>query len=97
MPTYDYKCGNCGNTFEIMQSIKDEPLKLCERCGHESLVKVISVPAGLIFKGSGFYLTDYAKKNTSTSSESGTKGKSVTDKKEKKETKNPDKPKPKND
>jgi putative FmdB family regulatory protein len=97
MPTYDYKCENCGNTFEILQSIKDEPLKLCEHCGHESLVKVISVPAGLIFKGSGFYLTDYAKKNTSATTESGVKDKPVTDKKEKKETKKTDTPKKKKD
>ena len=96
MPTYDYKCENCGNIFEIFQSIKDEPLKLCGHCGHESLVKMISVPAGLIFKGSGFYLTDYVKKNTSASPDSGTKDKPVTDKKEKKETKKQDKPKQKN-
>jgi predicted nucleic acid-binding Zn ribbon protein len=55
---------------------------------------MISVPAGLIFKGSGFYLTDYAKKKTSPASESGTKDISLSDKKE---TKKPDKAKPKND
>jgi putative FmdB family regulatory protein len=97
LPTYDYKCENCGKTFEVFQSIKDEPLKLCEHCGHESLVKMISVPAGLIFKGSGFYLTDYAKKNTSPSSESGTKDASASGKKENSDTKSPDKPKQKND
>ncbi len=66
MPTYDYKCENCGNTFEFFQSIKDEPLTLCPECGHEKLKKMVSVPAGLIFKGSGFYLTDYVKKNSSS-------------------------------
>lgn len=73
MPTYDYKCENCGQTFEIFQSMKDEPLTLCEKCGHQTLKKMVSLPAGLIFKGTGFYQTDYknAKNpsvvNTSTS------------------------------
>lgn len=59
MPTYDYKCENCGQTFEIFQSMKDEPLTLCEKCGHQTLKKMVSLPAGLIFKGTGFYQTDY--------------------------------------
>lgn len=67
MPTYDYKCENCGNVFEFFQSMKDDPITLCPECGHNTLKKMISLPAGLIFKGSGFYLTDYVKKsNTST-------------------------------
>jgi putative FmdB family regulatory protein len=64
MPTYDYKCNKCGHTFEIMQSIKDEPLKKCLKCGEDALQKLISAGAGLIFKGSGFYLTDYKNKST---------------------------------
>jgi putative FmdB family regulatory protein len=96
MPTYDYKCDNCGNIFEIFQSIKDEPLKLCEHCGHESLIKQITVPAGLIFKGSGFYLTDYAKKS-SKPADSGSKDVSLNADNTKKESKKPDKPKPEND
>lgn len=67
MPTYDYKCENCGNAFEFFQSMKDEPLTLCPECGHDTLKKMVSVPAGLIFKGTGFYLTDYVKKNSSSS------------------------------
>ena len=62
MPTYDYRCENCGAEIEIFQSMKDEPLSLCPKCGHESLKKMVSMPAGLIFKGTGFYLTDYKKK-----------------------------------
>jgi len=69
MPTYDYKCDNCKNTFELFQSIKEDPITLCPECGHNTLKKMISMPAGLIFKGSGFYLTDYAKKNSSTSTD----------------------------
>ncbi len=69
MPTYDYKCENCGNAFEFFQSMKDEPMTLCPQCGHNTLKKMVSMPAGLIFKGSGFYLTDYAKKSSSTSTD----------------------------
>ena len=69
MPTYDYKCDNCKNTFELFQSMKEDPITLCPECGHNTLKKMISMPAGLIFKGSGFYLTDYAKKNSSTSTD----------------------------
>ena len=68
MPTYDYKCENCNSTFEFFQSMKDDPMTLCPQCGHNTLKKLVSLPAGLIFKGTGFYLTDYAKKKTSPSS-----------------------------
>jgi putative FmdB family regulatory protein len=98
MPTYDYKCNNCNNTFEFFQSMKDDPMTLCPECGHEALKKLVSMPAGLIFKGTGFYLTDYAKKKTaptsannsvkeSTESTSLKESKSSTDKTEKKENK----------
>ncbi len=75
MPTYEYKCEKCGNQFEIFQSIKDDPLTWCAKCGHDSLKKLISVPAGLIFKGTGFYLTDYKK--TGSKSESATTKKTL--------------------
>jgi putative FmdB family regulatory protein len=71
MPTYDYKCEHCNNTFEFFQSMKDDPMTLCPECGHEALKKLVSMPAGLIFKGTGFYLTDYAKKKTSPSTSTG--------------------------
>jgi len=67
MPTYDYKCENCNNTFEFFQSMKDDLMTLCPQCGHNTLKKLVSMPAGLIFKGTGFYLTDYAKKKSSSS------------------------------
>lgn len=91
MPTYDYKCENCNETFEIFQSIKDAPVKLCPSCGHETLKKMVSLPAGLIFKGTGFYLTDYKKKSspsTESSSLKDTPSTTISDtKSEKKETK----------
>ena len=60
MPTYEYKCDNCDYDFELFQSIKEEALKKCPKCGKNSLKKLISGGAGLIFKGTGFYKTDYA-------------------------------------
>jgi putative FmdB family regulatory protein len=58
MPTYEYACQKCGYDFEKYQSIKDEPVKRCPKCKGK-VVKKISLGAGLIFKGSGFYITDY--------------------------------------
>jgi putative FmdB family regulatory protein len=59
MPTYDYRCSECGYTFEDFQSIKAEPLRSCPECQKESLKRLLGAGAGLIFKGSGFYITDY--------------------------------------
>jgi len=72
MPTYDYRCENCGNEMEAFQSIKDAPLTKCPKCGKDTLKKMISGGAGLIFKGTGFYLTDYKDKKTSTTAASST-------------------------
>lgn len=59
MPTYEYKCTACGHTFEKFQSITAEPIKRCPVCGKAKAKRLISAGAGLIFKGSGFYITDY--------------------------------------
>src|SRR5438034_8285874 len=59
MPTYDYKCDACEHTFEEFQSMKDEPLKKCPRCKKKKLRRLIGTGAAVIFKGSGFYQTDY--------------------------------------
>jgi len=67
MPTYEYRCLSCGYYFEKFQSIHDEPVKTCPKCGGK-VQKLISSGAGLIFKGSGFYITDYKKNNSSYSS-----------------------------
>jgi putative FmdB family regulatory protein len=71
MPLYDYRCHQCGETFEVRQKFADEVLKTHEGCGGE-LERLISAPA-LQFKGTGWYVTDYAKggKSPSTSSPSG--------------------------
>src|SRR3954462_11333451 len=94
MPTYDYSCQKCGKNFEAFQSMRDEPFRECpkELCqkakwGHGKVKRLLGTGAGLIFKGSGFYITDYrsssykegAKKDapasadSSANKESGTK------------------------
>ena len=59
MPTYDYRCESCG-PFEKMQRMSDKPLTECPKCGG-SVVRLIGNGAGIIFKGTGFYETDYKK------------------------------------
>jgi putative FmdB family regulatory protein len=59
MPTYDFKCDACGHTFEKMQLMSAAPLKKCPKCGKNKVRRLIGTGAGLIFKGSGFYITDY--------------------------------------
>lgn len=59
MPTYDYKCGKCDHTWELFQSITAKPVKKCPECGRQTAKRVIGPGAGIIFKGSGFYQTDY--------------------------------------
>ena len=84
MPTYEYKCENCNYEFEALQSMKDEPLRKCPNCGKNKLKKLISGGAGFIFKGSGFYQTDYKNKSSKTfksksSKKSGNSGTKVID------------------
>ncbi len=64
MPTYEYRCDSCGYVFEEFQSMKDAPLTKCPKC-QGKIHRLIGTGAGLIFKGSGFYLTDYKKSNSS--------------------------------
>lgn len=59
MPTYDYKCEACGEVFEKFQSISAAPLKKCPQCGANRLKRLIGTGSGVIFKGGGFYQTDY--------------------------------------
>lgn len=66
MPTYEYKCNECNYVFELFQSMSAEPVKECPNC--KGLVKrLIGTGSGPIFKGSGFYQTDYKNKNSSSS------------------------------
>ncbi|HTZ83404.1 MAG TPA: zinc ribbon domain-containing protein [Candidatus Acidoferrales bacterium] len=76
MPLYEYQCKKCGHLFEKIQKFSDKPLKKCPECGG-AVEKTISAPA-VQFKGSGWYVTDYAKKGSSagsSSSDSGSKDK----------------------
>ena len=68
MPTYEYECTKCGNKFDVFQKITDEPSAKCPECKARAK-RLISSGAGIIFKGSGFYATDY-KKKTSDSKQS---------------------------
>jgi putative FmdB family regulatory protein len=110
MPTYEYSCEKCDHQFDVFQSIKDKPLTVCpeEKCrlkkwGKGKVKKMIGSGAGLIFKGSGFYITDYrsdsykeaAKKDAAPSGDSGSKAKEAGSKSEAKpketKTSKPDK------
>ena len=75
MPTYDYRCKACGNTWEEFQSIKAEATKKCPACNKKQAERMIGPGAGILFKGSGFYITDYRsegyKKAASSDKESG--------------------------
>ena len=57
MPTYEYECKSCKHSFDVFQSMKDEPLKICPKCGKE-VRRLINGGNGVIFKGNGFYVTD---------------------------------------
>lgn len=59
MPTYDYKCDACDHLFELFQSINDPVKKKCPKCGKNKLRRLIGAGAAIVFKGSGFYQTDY--------------------------------------
>ena len=58
MPTYEYKCDACDHAFETFQSITEEPVRICPICGKKKVRRLISAGGGLLFKGSGFYITD---------------------------------------
>ena len=87
MPTYEYKCLQCDHRFDHFQSMTDDPLSACPNCGG-TVKRLIGAGAGIIFKGSGFYCTDYkntgsqaagkSAPDTTTESSSGTEGKNET-------------------
>jgi len=62
-PTYEYECAACEHRFEEFQSMTDDPLRKCPECGKRRLRRLLGTGAGIIFKGSGFYETDYRKKS----------------------------------
>ena len=110
MPTYDYRCDACGHEFEEFQSMTASPLRKCPECKKLKLKRLIGTGAGVIFKGSGFYETDYRSDSYKKAAEAETKkpsdsseGKSETKSEKKTESKSAssdsgkDKPKPQKD
>ena len=67
MPTYEYHCRECGHAFDEYQRMTADPLVVCPHCGKHALRRVMGTGGGLIFKGSGFYQTDYKKNGSSPS------------------------------
>ena len=59
MPTYDYECGACGHAFELFQQITAHPVRKCPKCGSMKAKRLIGKGGAILFKGSGFYITDY--------------------------------------
>jgi putative FmdB family regulatory protein len=94
MPTYEYHCDACGKRFEKFQSMSAKPLKKCQLCGKNRARRLLSAGAGLIFKGSGFYITDYrdsSYKEKAKAESGGGESKPATDSTAKPESTKPDK------
>lgn len=102
MPTYDYVCDACGHAFEEFQSFSAKHLKKCPECGKPKLRRLIGIGAGVIFKGGGFYQTDYRsdsyKKDAKADADAGKPAESKSEKSDnsggKSESKSESKPKP---
>jgi putative FmdB family regulatory protein len=77
MPLYEYECEACGQRFEVIQKFSDPPVDVCRKCGKGPVQRLLSSPA-IQFKGSGWYITDYAQKGKSDSSSSSSKSSSST-------------------
>lgn len=93
MPTYDYECDACSHKFELYQSISAEPEKVCPSCKKKKLRRLIGTGGAVMFKGSGFYQTDYRSESykksaaSDSKSSSGSESKSETKSESKSETK----------
>ena len=74
MPTYEYVCPKCSHEFELFQSMRDEPLKKCPKCKKMKLRRLIGTGAAVVFKGSGFYQTDYRSESYKKSAAADSKG-----------------------
>ena len=82
MPTYGYACEQCGYEFDEFQSIKAKPLRKCPKCSKPALRRLIGTGAGIIFKGSGFYQTDYRSESYKKAAEKDNGGAKTADKKD---------------
>ncbi len=74
MPTYEYRCEACGHQFEQYQSITAEPLRKCPACGKRTVQRLLGTGGGIIFKGSGFYQTDYRSESYKKEASAAEKG-----------------------
>lgn len=74
MPTYDYQCQACGHTWEMFQSMNDNPVKSCPKCKKRKAKRLLGLGAGIIFKGTGFYETDYKNKSGGEKKEGSSEG-----------------------
>ena len=86
MPTYEYQCSRCGHEFEVFQSMTAGALKKCPACGKLSLRRLIGTGGAIIFKGSGFYATDYRSQSYQKAAKAESENNSQTDKSAKSES-----------
>ncbi|MCP5007646.1 MAG: zinc ribbon domain-containing protein [Planctomycetes bacterium] len=87
MPTYDYRCNACDHEFELFQSIKDKPIRKCPECKKLKVERLIGAGSTIIFKGTGFYQTDYRSEEYKSRVKEETSSSDKKDKKTKKEAK----------
>jgi len=87
MPTYDYQCDKCDHTWELFQSITADPVKTCPECKSRKARRVIGPGEGILFKGSGFYQTDYSSDSYKKGAEADKKAQSTETSESKSETK----------
>lgn len=97
MPTYDYRCNGCGHEFELFQSMSEAKKKKCPACKKLTLQRLIGTGAAVMFKGSGFYETDYRSESYKKAAEADKKGASDSGSGDKAEGKSEAKPEPKTD
>ena len=90
MPTYDYECSACQHTFEVFQGINDPVKKKCPECGKHKLNRLFGTGAAIVFKGSGFYQTDYRSEGYKKAAEADKKSKSDTKSEKKTDAKKSD-------
>jgi len=91
MPTYEYECEACGHSFEEFQQISDKTLRTCPECGKRKLHRLIGAGAAVIFKGNGFYQTDYRSKEYNDKAKADSKKSSSTSGSAKKDSSSSDK------
>lgn len=90
MPTYDYECDACGHTMELFQGINDPVKKKCPECGKSKLKRLFGTGAAIVFKGSGFYQTDYRSEGYKKAAKADKKSKSDSTSSEKSDSKKSD-------